>query len=189
VTKRKKKLPVLQKRVDRVCGGCNACCSVLAIQELKKPAGQDCTHLDRSKPEHHCTVYETRPRDCSDYTCAWVREPGFGGDEHRPDKIGVLFTPRDNKWEVEPFAGPFTLIAHETRPGAFAEEAATKFMEYIGGHFIIFAFWGPKLDKCRTVGPAHKIKKIFEWCHEHHYSKITGILKGSLPDVKRSLFG
>jgi hypothetical protein len=94
----------------------------------------------------------------------------------------VLFTPRDNRWEVVPFAGPYTLIAHETRKGAFAEDAASDFMEYLGGHFIILAFWGPRLDQCRTIGPADKIKKIIEWCQAHHHSKLTGILKGAQPD-------
>jgi hypothetical protein len=177
---KRKKLKVL-KREDRTCGGCNACCSVLAISDLKKKAGVDCVHLDRTKSEHHCTIYETRPRDCSEYTCGWVRNVGFGDDEHRPDKVGVLFTPRDNKWEVAPFAGPFTLIAHETREGAFEEPEAQKLMTYIAGRFIILAFWGPTLTKCRTMGPANKIKAVIEWCQEHGYPQLTGILDGARP--------
>ena len=183
--KRKKKLPLL-KREDRTCGECFACCYVLAIQDIPvgkvKPAGQDCPHLARES-EHPCSIYAERPRTCVDYQCAWVREAGFGDVEHRPDKIGVLFTPRDNKWEVEPFAGPFTLIAHETRAGAYAEEAAANFMEHVAGHFIVLAFHGPKLDKCRFMGPANKILAVSEWCQEHGYSQPTSILKGATPSL------
>jgi hypothetical protein len=174
---KRKKLKILQ-REDRACGECFACCHVLAIRDLDKPVGEDCKHLDRTREVHHCTIYDQRPFDCQQYTCAWVREAGFGDVWHRPDKLGVLFTPRDNKWEVVPFAGPFTLIAHETREGAFEELAAKKFMRHVAGHFLVFGFHGPLLDKCRAMGPADKLKAVFEWCDARGYTKVTGILKG-----------
>lgn len=176
---KRKKLKVLQ-REDRTCGECFACCYTLAIKDLDKFAGDDCKHLDRTRKEHHCTIYEQRPFDCQQYMCAWVREAGFGDDQHRPDKIGVLFTPRDNKWEVAPFAGPFTLVAHETRVGAFEEPAAKKFMRHVAGHFLIFGFHGPLLDKCRTMGPANKLQAVFAWCNERGFANVTGILKGAV---------
>lgn len=177
---KRKKLKVL-KREDRTCGGCNACCSVFAISDLKKPHSVPCEHLDATQPERHCTRYETRPRDCSDYQCAWLKDAGFGDESHRPDKLGVVFTVRDNKWEVEPFAGPFTLVAHQTRDGAFEEDAAKKFMNHVAGHFIVLGFFGPTLTKCRHMGPADKLKAVFEWCQEHGYSGANGILKGAVP--------
>lgn len=183
---KRKKLKVLQRQ-NRVCGECNACCNVLAIRELKKPVNEDCKHLDRTKKTEHCSIYAERPRDCVDYQCAWLREAGFGDTYHRPDKIGVLFTPRDNKWEVAPFAGPFTLIAHETRPGAFDEPGAQKFMKHLAGHFLVFGFYGATLSRARIIGPADKMKAVFEWCEQHGYDKVTGILDGALPDRKRSL--
>jgi hypothetical protein len=177
---KRKKLKILQ-REDRTCGECFACCHVLAIKDLDKPVGEDCKHLDRARATHHCTIYEHRPFDCQQYTCAWVREAGFGNAGHRPDKIGVLFSPRDNKWEVAPFAGPFTLIAHETREGAFEEPGAKGFMRHVAGHFLILGFRGPLLDKCRMMGPADKLRAAIEWCRTRGHTSITGILKGSAP--------
>jgi hypothetical protein len=175
---KRKKLKVLQRK-DRVCGECFACCNVLAIKDLDKPPSEDCKHLDRTRKEHHCTIYDRRPFDCQQYLCAWVQEAGFGDDHHRPDKIGVLFTARDNRWEVAPVAGPFTLVAHETRAGAFEEPGAKQFMKHVGGHFLILGFYGPLLDKCRMMGPANKLKAAIEWCNERGFANITGILKGA----------
>lgn len=177
---KRKKLKVLE-REDRVCGECSACCHVLAIKDLGKPAGEDCKHLDRERRTHHCTIYDQRPYDCQQYTCAWVREAGFGDAWHRPDKLGVLFTPRDNRWEVAPFAGPFTLIAHETREGAFEEMAAKKFMKHVAGHFLVFGFHGPSLSQARILGPADKLRAVFAWCADRGYDKPTEILKVATP--------
>ena len=175
----KKKLPLLP-RVDRVCGGCNACCYVLAIDDLKKPINEDCKHLDRSKTTHHCSIYAERPRDCSEYMCAWVREPWFGEDKHRPDRLGVVFTPRDNRWDVEPFAGPFSLVGHELRAGAMDEKVTKKFMTHLAGHFIVFGFFAPTFVRARTMGPENKMQAVFNWCEEHGH-QVTDILKNSKP--------
>ena len=141
---KRKKLPLAQ-RASRSCGECFACCYVLAIRDLKKPTGEDCKHLDRSRKTACCSIYAERPFDCQQYECAWLRDAGFGDTWHRPDRVGVLFTPRDNRWEVVPFAGAFTLIAHETRPGAFEEDQAAKFMKHVAGHFLIFPhLWLPR---------------------------------------------
>jgi hypothetical protein len=175
---KRKKLKVLQQE-DRACGECFACCHVLAIRDLDKPAGEDCKHLDRTRKGHNCSIYEQRPFDCQQYACAWLLSSGFGDAWHRPDKIGVLFTSRDNRWEVVPFAGPYTLIAHETRAGAFEEPAAKKFMRHVAGRLLVFGFHWPLLDKCRAMGPADKLKAVFEWCNTNGYKEVIGILKGA----------
>lgn len=174
----RKKLPVVP-RAERTCGDCFACCYVFGIESLKKRVGKDCQHLDRTQSEHHCTKYEDRPEDCSEYACAWIRDPAFGVDEHRPDKIGVVFTPRFNKRQVASFAGPFTLIMHETRPGAFAEDAATAFMEHVAGHFIVLGFHGPTLRQLRLIGPANKLDQIQRWLDKGNGTSVVDILQAS----------
>jgi len=174
---KRKKLSVIANR--RACGDCHACCSVLAIKDMK-PAGEDCTYLDRTKSDG-CMIYADRPYDCQHYQCLWVRDAGFGDAWHRPDRLGVLFTPRDNRWDVTPFAGPFTLIAHETRAGAFEEVNAQKFMKRIAGHFLVFGFYGPTLGQARVMGPAGKLTAVFEWCRRNGHDSPTGILKGAPP--------
>lgn len=176
---KRKRLP-LMPRTDRACDDCHACCSVLAIRDLKKPAGETCKHLDATKIDA-CTIYADRPFDCKEYRCAWLHTPGFGDTWHRPDRLGVLFTPRDNKWEVLPFAGLYTLIAHETRPGAFEEPGAKKFLKHVAGRFIVLGFHGPLLDKCRAMGPADKLAATIDWCRERGYDGPTGILRGAQP--------
>ena len=174
---KRKKLPLAQ-RIARSCGECVACCYVLAIRDLGKPVSVDCRHLDRSKKTECCSIYAERPFDCQQYECAWLVDAGFGDAQHRPDRIGVLFTPRDNRWEVVPFAGPTTLIAHETRSGAFEEDQAAKFMKHVAGRFLVFGFHGPRLDKCRAMGPADKLTAVVKWCEDRGLSDLTHILKG-----------
>jgi hypothetical protein len=173
---KRKKLKVLQQG-GRACDGCSACCHVFAIQALHKPAGETCKHLDRTRGSQHCTIYEQRPYDCQQYLCAWVQQAGFGSTWHRPDKLGVLFTERDNKQEVALLAGPFTLVAHETRDGAFEEPGAKKFMRLVAGRFLVFGFYGPTLSRVRIMGPADKLRAVFAWCAEHNYKEPTDILR------------
>jgi len=68
------------------CGECTLCCTVLGVDELFKPPGEECRHLDNKK---RCLDYEERPKTCKEFDCAWRLE-FMVGDELRPDKIGVV---------------------------------------------------------------------------------------------------
>jgi hypothetical protein len=59
---------------------------VFAIPELKKPRGQWCRHVAQGKG---CSIYETRPEVCRQFTCAWL--DGFGTDAERPDRSRIVF--------------------------------------------------------------------------------------------------
>ncbi len=95
-----------QKNPARACDGCTACCKTHEIREvLKKPVGEWCVHCHQGKG---CRIYETRPRPCKNYECAWAQ--GHGTEEERPDKCGVVVdvqrTPKQHLafvciWEVE----------------------------------------------------------------------------------------
>jgi|GEM_PF-871960 len=91
-------LPVIDKQktdsrsfVARRCGSCTACCTVLAIIELHKPARWACDHVNCQG----CGIYEDRPSSCREFNCAWLRNeiPGdTSRDESlRPDRLGVMF--------------------------------------------------------------------------------------------------
>jgi Fe-S-cluster containining protein len=71
----------------RSCGGCNACCDVLVIDDpqLSKPAGKLCPHWTH---ETKCTLYSRRPQTCRNFTCLWIN--GYGRPNERPDRIGAL---------------------------------------------------------------------------------------------------
>lgn len=76
----------------RSCGSCSACCTALAVVErLKKPAGERCKHLTTTE---QCAIYHCRPLDCAGYFCAWRLGPARFHDDERPDRTGVVLTPR-----------------------------------------------------------------------------------------------
>lgn len=72
----------------RECGGCVACCEVLAIDqpELQKPADELCQHCTGSG----CGIWATRPPVCENWYCVWRRISALP-DWVRPDKLGVMF--------------------------------------------------------------------------------------------------
>lgn len=69
------------------CGDCGACCTLLPIVELNKPARWACDHLTR----RGCGHYDRRPDSCRAFNCLWLRGAlGIDG-ELRPDRLGVMF--------------------------------------------------------------------------------------------------
>lgn len=70
----------------RACGPCTACCVVLSIVELRKPARRACDHLR----DDACGIHPDRPESCRAFHCAWLR--GALGDDLalRPDALGVM---------------------------------------------------------------------------------------------------
>ena len=69
------------------CGECTACCTLLAVAELNKPARWTCDHAGCQG----CRVYDDRPMSCRAFNCLWLRgglpsDPGL-----RPDKLGLMF--------------------------------------------------------------------------------------------------
>lgn len=70
----------------RSCGECTACCLLLDIDELQKPAEVLCPSCTGSG----CGVYETRVSACRNYYCAWRRVEAMP-DWARPDRLRVMF--------------------------------------------------------------------------------------------------
>lgn len=68
----------------RSCGDCTACCMVLGVKPIEKPAFQACSHQGKGG----CGIYATRPTPCRVYRCAWL--DGMGQRKHRPDRLGVI---------------------------------------------------------------------------------------------------
>lgn len=92
----------------RNCGECALCCTVLRVDELDKPARVPCEKL-REAPRSGCSVYDTRPRICRSYKCAWLL--GSFGDEDRPDHLGAVL-------DLEFRGDRLWLQIKEARPGA-----------------------------------------------------------------------
>ena len=100
---------------SRECGGCTACCTVLAVHELRKPMRWACEHIVCDG----CRVYDTRPQGCRDFDCLWIRGEIPGDEAHRPDRLGVIFDSFRDATTNEP-----RFVAFEVWNGAFHEPAA-----------------------------------------------------------------
>lgn len=73
----------------RSCGGCTACCSVLANSELvpAKPTYTPCPH----QCDKGCSIQESKPMGCVKFSCLWLHDSGKMFDEsERPDLLGVV---------------------------------------------------------------------------------------------------
>jgi hypothetical protein len=99
----------------RTCGDCTACCTVLAVDELKKPMRWACEHIVC----HGCRIYDTRPQGCRDFDCLWLRGEISGDESHRPDRLGVIFDSFRHVATNEP-----RFVAFEVWKGAFDEPPA-----------------------------------------------------------------
>lgn len=78
------------------CGSCSACCYLMAVPSLNKPACIWCEHA--SRPHGGCTIYNQpeKPQECDDFMCLWraSQERSIGDRmpyELRPDRSKVMF--------------------------------------------------------------------------------------------------
>jgi len=81
----------------------------MGVPELGKPHGTACVHCTGSA----CGIYQSRPRSCRDFDCAYSM--GVFGDvpELRPDALGVMLYAANTELPA------FVLV--ETRAGALRE--------------------------------------------------------------------
>ena len=67
------------------CDGCTACCSLLPIEAINKPANTDCRYCDAG-----CSIYEDRPETCAEFECGYLQGKNLPLSL-RPDKCGIIF--------------------------------------------------------------------------------------------------
>ncbi len=96
--------------VERSCGECTLCCTVLRVDALRKLGGLACTHL--VSEAGGCGIYQDRPRICRSYRCLWLQ--GGLEEDDRPDRLGAVL---DLVSEV----GTPRLAVRELTPGASDE--------------------------------------------------------------------
>ena len=80
------------------CGTCTACCKIMQVHELDKPANRWCPHCRIGRG---CRIYEARPESCRAFECIWLRTQHGQkplAHELRPDiSRVVLSTTRDDR--------------------------------------------------------------------------------------------
>lgn len=132
------------------CGSCTACCTLIGVAELKKENFQACKHICNGG----CSIYEERPNSCRIYNCLYRLGILKGGEENRPDNLGILVDVTPPHLET-PFGGGCMLI-FEVWPGASTGDAAKAVIENITGKFpALFLF----PEGVRPAGPAHLVEK------------------------------
>ncbi len=70
--------------LQRSCGDCTLCCTVMAVREIGKPYYVPC----KSLCDKGCGIYETKPESCTEFSCGWLT--GFGSK--RPDECGYVIS-------------------------------------------------------------------------------------------------
>lgn len=83
---RRRQEKAFAKTISRKCGECTACCTIMEVAELSKPQRVACSYASDG-----CRIYRDRPHSCRIWFCGWMM--GFGRDEDRPDKSGVVVAP------------------------------------------------------------------------------------------------
>ena len=110
-------LPVAHKPppVDN-CGACTACCILPGMPELGKPFYARCVHLRGENEPAGCGIYETRPKRCREFRCAWHLNMMGSRLDRRPDKCGLMV-------QVEPGStGEWYLTVFELNAGAATDD-------------------------------------------------------------------
>ncbi|MCX6786785.1 MAG: hypothetical protein NTU85_03160 [Candidatus Kaiserbacteria bacterium] len=73
------------KNIQRICGGCTACCKSIAVIEIDKPLGKWCQYCSIGRG---CLMYAEKPASCTEFRCEWLK--GFGEEKHRPDRTKII---------------------------------------------------------------------------------------------------
>lgn len=155
-TRKLRRLPLLTRLVEkrlakniasRPCNGCTACCTVLGVEELAKPAGVPCAHVEAAR----CGIYSTRPPSCREFYCSW--RMGLGTPEDRPDVLGIVFD-EARKHVLEGKA----LLAREVWPGAFQQAEA--FLKQLAGTGLLIVLVSAGGKPRRFIGPEEKILQV-----------------------------
>ncbi len=73
--------------MTRQCGTCQACCSIVPVGALKKPAATRCEH---QRFKSGCAIYARRPFECALWSCAWLAAWPEAAALRRPDRAGYV---------------------------------------------------------------------------------------------------
>uniref|UniRef100_A0A7C2JZ42 YkgJ family cysteine cluster protein n=1 Tax=Schlesneria paludicola TaxID=360056 RepID=A0A7C2JZ42_9PLAN len=132
----------------RDCGGCTACCTVLAVDELRKPMRYACPH----QAADGCRIYADRPHGCRQFHCVWLRGGLPAEEDWRPDRLGLLFDQFVRATDGQP-----QLTAFEVIPGALSTAAAKQLLRQIvdvGGQELMLFYRDGSVARLVPDGPA-----------------------------------
>lgn len=143
--------------MKRECGSCTACCTVMAVTAIDKPAYKTCP----SVCDKGCSIYEKRPEACASYSCLWLIDDKILRDEDQPNRTGLIFEMsgihrKESNFEAQ--TGIAFLVARETKPGAFEGYYAQKTLKRLSKKILIIRAYE---DGRRVgMGPPEKVRAL-----------------------------
>lgn len=111
------------------CDSCTACCKVMKIAELDKPAHVWCKDCDIGRG---CRSYDTRPESCRVYECLWLQTQRGGKPlalALRPDKSKVVIGVTNGGEDIVLYVPP-------ERPEAWRQGEFGKFVDDLRGRRV-----------------------------------------------------
>jgi hypothetical protein len=120
----------------RSCGDCQACCTVVGVQELSKPHWTRCRHQCGTG----CAIYEERPRSCRGYSCLWAAGLLDGDERRRPDRLGIIFDLRTAEHTASNSVRPgdrVVIQVWEVWPGALDQPTAAGLVNRIAEKCLV----------------------------------------------------
>jgi len=116
---------VRENAKEHPCGECQACCMAVGVHELEKPMWTPCKH----QCETGCGIYDSRPDSCRGYYCMYQAGMLNGGEEMRPDKLGIIFDFRATSTDGD------AISAWEMREGVADDPQVLEMLRKIGDTF------------------------------------------------------
>lgn len=107
--------------LSRDCGDCNVCCTLMPVDQLKKPSGVDCQHLDTTRKGGGCKSYATRPSSCKEWACVWRSGSNLLAPGDRPDRLGIML---DTMRQIPGKPHVEAILVYETEPMGFVRAKA-----------------------------------------------------------------
>jgi hypothetical protein len=80
----------------KACEDCTLCCKVMAIDELRKPAGSWCHQCEIGVG---CKIYAERPAECKAFNCLWLIDERLG-PHWKPNKSKIVLTTSEDGLEI-----------------------------------------------------------------------------------------
>lgn len=177
---RKANKRIREMLIRRQCGACDACCTLLEVSELEKPANTPCPWLSDKEGMAGCGHYNERPTGCRSWDCSW--RMGLGHKDERPDKIGLMF---DQTRGASKFPA---LVVRETRPGAYEEPEAQAMLKRLvdeGNMMILMKEGGAR----RVYGPTDKLREIRQLAEQEKAQMEAEHIERLLEDAPIQLNG
>jgi hypothetical protein len=181
----------------QVCGDCTECCTVLAISELDKPVWKECMYqvrtVDKTIPQKDrlsigCSIYNTKPAECSVYWC-FFSGGMFGRDiKYRPDKLGLIVDFRGAEESTADRLPIQFLQVWESRPNALKTPRAKEVIDSLGKKFpIVLRGYRLPLSKVQVLGSKDQIKRVVAFLlADLQESRRQEILKETLDKLDAS---